>query len=158
MAAAGARIFVLPSGKLQTALTCCSNWLVSHASIVRCPELCGRGATSLIITFSEETKNSTHNKPTTPSVSAARIAMRHASAASSSGTDAGAIVKSRMWLRCEFSKTGKVSLRPSAVRATMTEISRSKSMRCSAIHASIESQGTDSASLGESTRYCPLPS
>ena len=35
-----------PSGSPHTARTCCSNWLVVNASIVRCPELCGRGAIS----------------------------------------------------------------------------------------------------------------
>ncbi len=39
---------VEPSGKPHTARNCCSNWLVTQASTVRCPELCGRGANSLI--------------------------------------------------------------------------------------------------------------
>ena len=46
--AAGASISVQPSGRPQTARSCCSNWLVMQASMVRWPELCGRGASSLI--------------------------------------------------------------------------------------------------------------
>ena len=36
-----------PSGRPQIARTSCSNWLVTQASMVQCPELCGRGASSL---------------------------------------------------------------------------------------------------------------
>ena len=36
-----------PSGRPQIARTSCSNWLVTQASIVQWPELCGRGASSL---------------------------------------------------------------------------------------------------------------
>ena len=36
-----------PRGNPHNARTCCSNWLVTAASIVRCPELWGRGAISL---------------------------------------------------------------------------------------------------------------
>ena len=46
--AAGRCISVEPSGRPQTARNCCSNWLVTQASTVRWPELCGRGASSLI--------------------------------------------------------------------------------------------------------------
>ena len=45
--AAGRSSSVEPSGRPQTARSCCSNWLVTEASNVRCPELCGRGASSL---------------------------------------------------------------------------------------------------------------
>ena len=45
--AAGMTRSVGPSGKPHRARTCCSNWLVTPASIVKCPELCGRGAISL---------------------------------------------------------------------------------------------------------------
>lgn len=37
--AAGEWKAVLPSGKPQTARSCCSNWLVVQASMVRWPEL-----------------------------------------------------------------------------------------------------------------------
>ena len=46
--AAGRSSSVDPSGRPHTARSCCSNWLVTAASKVRCPELCGRGASSLI--------------------------------------------------------------------------------------------------------------
>ena len=36
-----------PAGSPHTARSCCSNWLVTEASKVRWPELCGRGASSL---------------------------------------------------------------------------------------------------------------
>ena len=39
-----------PSGSPHKARTNCSNWLVTQASIVQCPELCGRGASSLTST------------------------------------------------------------------------------------------------------------
>ena len=56
---------VEPSGRPQTARNCCSNCEVTHASKVRCPELCGRGAISLMISFSFFVrKNSTHRVPT----------------------------------------------------------------------------------------------
>ena len=45
--AAGCSISGDPSGRPQMARSCCSNWLVRQASNVRCPELCGRGASSL---------------------------------------------------------------------------------------------------------------
>ncbi len=45
--------------------TCCSNWLVSHTSMVMWPELCGRGAISLATSEpSRSTKNSMHSTPT----------------------------------------------------------------------------------------------
>ena len=46
--AAGRSNSVEPNGKPHTARSCCSNWLVTQASKVRCPELWGRGASSLI--------------------------------------------------------------------------------------------------------------
>ena len=46
--AEGRSISVEPSGSPQTARNCCSNWLVTLASKVKCPELCGRGASSLM--------------------------------------------------------------------------------------------------------------
>ncbi|MCY1534642.1 hypothetical protein D9M68_700200 [compost metagenome] len=56
---------VLPSGRRAMARTCCSNWLVSHASMVMCPELCGRGAISLATSEpSVSTKNSMQSTPT----------------------------------------------------------------------------------------------
>jgi VIT1/CCC1 family predicted Fe2+/Mn2+ transporter len=59
---------VAPSGRPHTARSCCSNWLVTHASNVRWPELCGRGASSLISSSPPgSTKNSTHSTPTTSS-------------------------------------------------------------------------------------------
>ena len=52
-------------GRPHTARSCCSNWLVTHASMVRCPELWGRGAISFTTTEpSESTKNSTAKCPT----------------------------------------------------------------------------------------------
>ena len=53
-----------PSGSPHTARTCCSNWLVTHASKVKCPELCGRGAISLTSRRpSVVRKNSTQSTP-----------------------------------------------------------------------------------------------
>ena len=40
-----------PSGRPHTARNCCSNWLVTQASKVKWPELCGRGASSLTISL-----------------------------------------------------------------------------------------------------------
>ena len=45
--AAGMIRSLRPRGKPQSARTCCSNWQTVAASMVRCPELCGRGAISL---------------------------------------------------------------------------------------------------------------
>ena len=54
-----------PSGRPQTARTCCSNWLVTQASKVRWPELCGRGASSFTSSsLSALRKNSTQSTPT----------------------------------------------------------------------------------------------
>ena len=47
----GASTSTGPSGRPQIARTSCSNWLVAQASIVQCPELCGRGAISLASTL-----------------------------------------------------------------------------------------------------------
>src|SRR6266542_998860 len=41
-----------PSGRPVTARRCCSNWLVVAPSIVQCPELCTRGASSLAMSRS----------------------------------------------------------------------------------------------------------
>ena len=70
----------IPSGSPHTARNCCSNWLVTQASTVRCPELCGRGASSLISSDSSRvTKNSTHSTPTTSSFSRTQRASSTAS-------------------------------------------------------------------------------
>ena len=60
---------VAPNGRPQTARTCCSNWLVTQPSIVQCPELCGRGASSLMINSPSLCKNiSTARSPTSSSL------------------------------------------------------------------------------------------
>ena len=60
-----------PSGSPHNARTSCSNWLVKHASIVQCPELCGRGAISLTSRCAGSVTNiSTASKPTRSSFSA----------------------------------------------------------------------------------------
>ena len=57
-----------PNGNPQSARTCCSNWLVTAASIVRCPELWGRGAISFTSKRpSDVRKNSTVSTPTVSS-------------------------------------------------------------------------------------------
>ncbi len=89
MAAAGACAAVVPSGSPQTARSCCSNWQVTWASMVRCPELCGRGASSLTITEpSRVTNSSTHRTPTTSSASQAARATSTAFAAVAADTRA----------------------------------------------------------------------
>ena len=66
--AAGISRSVAPRGNPHRARTCCSNWLVTAASIVKCPELCGRGAISLTMSRpSAVRKNSTVKTPTVPS-------------------------------------------------------------------------------------------
>ena len=92
--AAGLSISVDPSGKLHTARNCCSNWLVTDASNVKCPELCGRGASSFTSNFPDFVrKNSTHNTPTTASESKIARAISTASFRVASGKSAGDTLK-----------------------------------------------------------------
>ena len=102
--AAGRCIAVDPRGSPHTARNCCSNWLVTQASTVKWPELCGRGASSLIINWpSRVTKNSTHSTPTTPSLSSTQRDISTASLATVAGTRAGAMETSRICRLCWFS-------------------------------------------------------
>ena len=135
--AVGRRSVVAPNGSPQTARTCCSNWLVTQPSIVQCPELCGRGASSLMINLPSPLRNiSTARSPTSLSLTATAQASSRASLATRTPIRAGAMVRSRMPLRWIFSQTGKTAVAPSGPRATMTEISFLKSITRSRTHTS----------------------
>src|SRR5690606_33836754 len=113
-----------PRGKPHTARNCCSNWLVTQASKVKCPELCGRGASSLITSSPESSMNiSTASKPTTSNFLVIADASSIACLTVCGATSAGDVVTSRIWRRCTFSEGGKHTILPSAPRAQITESS-----------------------------------
>jgi hypothetical protein len=128
--AAGATSRVEPSGRPHTARTCCSNWLVSQASIVRWPELCVRGAISLTRTRPfRVTKNSTQATPTTSSAARIFSVVSTAAVSTGCGRSAGTLDTSRMWWAWEFRDGANAAVDPSSPRAATTEISQSKSIQ-----------------------------
>lgn len=81
-----------PNGQPVMARICCSNWHVMAASIVQWPELCGRGAISLISKeSSSKINNSSPNIPTKSSALARFIAIFWALLATFSGILAGRV-------------------------------------------------------------------
>mmetsp|Transcript_13640 Transcript_13640/g.25230 ORF Transcript_13640/g.25230 Transcript_13640/m.25230 type:complete len:238 (-) Transcript_13640:597-1310(-) len=86
IAAAPTRSEVSPSGRPATQRICCSNWLVTQASIDMCPELWARGAISLKRTVFPPIQNiSTANTPAPCTAWTERSATRCASARAASG-------------------------------------------------------------------------
>ncbi len=67
--AAGRSISVPPTAIRRLARSCCSNWLLIQASIVRRPESCGRGAIVHKSLPSRVTRNSTQRTPVTSNCS-----------------------------------------------------------------------------------------
>src|SRR6201996_1944819 len=103
-----------PSGRSSTARRCCSNWDVRAPSIVQCPLLCGRIASSLTSRPpSSVSNNSTASRPVTPSSAAIFSAIASASTATSGfSPGAGAITSRQMPSTCTGCTTGYAAPRP----------------------------------------------
>ena len=113
------------------ARSCCSNWLVRQASNVRCPELCGRGA-SLVDqqpAVARDEELDAQDADVVERVHHARASRRPPAPPSPRARRAGATETSRMWRTCAFSIGPKCDHSPSTPRAPITEISRSRSTK-----------------------------
>ena len=105
--------------------------------MVQWPELCGRGASSFTSTSPSRVTNiSTASRPTSFISCAMWRAIASAFTAIAGVMRAGAMVVSRMWLRCWFSTGTYIAIAPSKPRAITTEISRWKSTKASRIASS----------------------
>ena len=115
------------------ARTCCSNWLVTAASNVRWPELCGRGASSLTSSSpSVLTKNSTHSTPTYCSSSRIARVISTACFAIAGGMRGGRRRHVEDVVDDAGSRTARTrSISPSSPRAATTEISACRLMNFS---------------------------
>ena len=87
---------VSPSARPHTARTCCSNWLVTHASSVQWPLLCGRGASSLTSTSLPTTNISTAHHA---DERRARSAMQVHSCGGAVGAVGRHVARARSWCR-----------------------------------------------------------
>src|SRR5487761_1589619 len=148
-----------PSGKSSTARRCCSNCDVRAPSIVQCPLLCGRIASSLTSSPpAGVSNNSTASSPITSGAEALRSARACAAAATSgSSPGAGAMTSRQMpstWTVCT---TGYAAPWPDGDLATSAASSRRNGTNSSASSATPCST-TSAAAAGDAHSQTPLPS
>ena len=124
-----------PSGRSNTARRWFSNWLVTAPSMLQCPVLWGRIASSLTrMRPSTVSNSSTARTPTTSSAPAISNAICWASSARGSArSGAGAMTSWHTPSRWTDSTTGYAIAWPDGDRATRADSSRAKSTRSSTI-------------------------
>ena len=122
-----------PSGRPQTARTCCSNWLTAQASMVQWPELCGRGASSLTSSRPSRVRNiSTASSPTSSSARGDPLGHRHRLARQRpAGSRAGAIGHVEDVVAMPVLDRRRSCARAVGLRAAITDSSSAKSTQAS---------------------------
>ena len=115
IAAGREQLRVEPSGRPQTARSCCSNWLVTQASKRQVAGVVRARGELVDQQLAGSASGRTRRRARRRRRAASRTprAISTASRATSGGTAAGATVRSRMWLRWAFSTTPQWAKLPS---------------------------------------------